>query len=152
MAATTAIVAGASAFAGGVTNALAIREQNKAQRKAGSLERAAAEIDRQQQTRRAIALRRQQEAQILASQESTGTSTNSGVSGSVGSLRTQTAVNIGANNTQFASQIAQSRTLQQGATRAAGLGQVSSAFGGIQQGAQAIAGSPQALKFLKTLF
>ena len=152
MAVTTAVIASVSAVSSGVAGALSASAANKAQRKAGKLERAQAQINQNREIRRAIAAKRLQQAELLQGAEALGTRTNSAVSGAVGSLSTQTAANIGFSNTQFGTQRAQSTILQSGATRAARFGGVSSLFGGISSASSTLSRSPKTLDAIKKLF
>lgn len=128
MGATAAIVGAVGAVAGAGASVAAASAQNKAQKKAASFERARAGVNRQREIRRAIAARRLQEAEFIQAGETQGGGTNSAIAGAVGSLRTQTAANIGLTNTNFATSIAQSKALQRGATRSTRFQNIGSAF------------------------
>lgn len=88
------------------------KRANKEQREAQRTERRAAQVESVRRSRRAIAARRVQQAELISQSQVNGqTGTNSAVSGAVGSLSTQTAANIGAANTQLAANLNQSRSL-----------------------------------------
>lgn len=152
MAATTAIISAVSTTADAVAGNKAAKANNKAQRRSAAIERASAQIENVRRARRAVAARRLQEAELIQAGATEGLRSSSGISGAVGSLRTQTASNIGAANTQLGAQVGISRTLQRGATLAARYGTLSNTFGAIGQASQAIGSSPEAQTFLKNQF
>ena len=124
MAVTSAVIAVGSAFA----THKGVQAQRKAQKREANVQRRMAEIENVKRARRAIAQRRIQEAELIQAGVSEGIRNSSGISGAVGSLRTQTASNIGAANTQLAGSIAANRALLRGARQAGNWGTVASAF------------------------
>ena len=152
MAATAAIISAVTATASLGASIAQSQATNKAQRDAASIERARAQIQNNREARRAIAARRIQESEIIAASQTQGTRTSSGVSGAVGSLRSDTASNIGAANTDLAASTAQSRILQSGATKATNLGAVAQTFQSASSLSRTVAQSPDLQNKIKKFF
>lgn len=112
-----------------ITSAAATAAQVEAQEEAQKAEQRRGSIENTRRSRRAVAQRRVQEAELLQAQATQGARTNSAISGAVGSLGSQTAQSIGASNTQFAAQTNISDTLASGARRALGFNIGSQIFG-----------------------
>lgn len=152
MAETAAIISAIAAVGSGVAANRSASAQNKAQKRAGALERAQAQVEHNRNVRRAIAARRLQQAQLIQAGQTEGLSFSSSISGAVGSLTTQTASNIGTASSILGAQLGQSRALQRGASRAARFGTISNTLGSIGQASGTISSSPEASAFLKNQF
>lgn len=110
---------------GTIAQTAASFKQLEADEKENRIRRRVAEIENVRNSRRAVQARLRQQADILASQESTGTNTNSAVSGAVGSIGTQTAANVGLQNTRLAGDIAANQKSLRGARQAGRLSTIS---------------------------
>lgn len=138
MAVTGAIAAVGSALASGIS----AHQQASAQKKAARAQRRSAEMENARRARRAIAERRMREAELLQAGASEGIRSSSAIQGAVGSLRTQTAANIGHANTQLAGDMIANRALVRGARRAATFDSIASGMNAIGQVGFAFAGRP----------
>ena len=96
----------------------AAHAQEKAQKKANAIQRRTAQMQHEQRIRRAEAEKRKQQADLMQQAEALGTSTNSSLTTSVGSLDTQVAVDTGAASTLLAGDYATQQTLFKGQRRA----------------------------------
>jgi len=133
MAETALAVTALAGIGSAVMQQKAQKEERKAAKEQGRIERRIAEINNARAARRAIAARRQQSAEIQAASANSGTGleSSSAVRGAVGSLVTQTASNIGAANTNTAASFAYQRAGERGADRAARASRYASTFGTI---------------------
>ena len=124
------LLAAAAAFAvaGVVAGGLSQRAQVKAAEKKERPNRRTAQIENVTKARRAIAARRAQEAFLIQAGETQGGGTNSAIAGAVGSLRTQTAANIGLSKTSFAGANLANQQQLKGARRAGNWDTAASAF------------------------
>lgn len=113
------IAATVAAVAGTGATVVAQKKQNEAQEKAAKLQQAGARIENMHRARRAIAERRMMQAELEQSVASQGARTSSSLQGATGSLSTQTAANIGFNNTTLATDIGVNNALVSGAREAA---------------------------------
>lgn len=114
MGTTAAIISAVSAVGGAAVSHQQSRSAQKTARRQTRIEQRTSEIETQRRTRRAIAARRQQEAMLMAGAEASGVGAGSGVAGAVGSLRTQTAANIGHARTMQGAQVAQQLVARRG--------------------------------------
>ena len=96
----------------------AAHAQEKAQKKANAIQRRTAQMQHEQRIRRAEAEKRKQQADLVQQAEALGTSANSSLTTSVGSLDTQVAVDTGAASTLLAGDYATQQTLFKGQRRA----------------------------------
>lgn len=123
-----AIAAIASSVASGAATYVGQQKADDKTKKAQRFERRKAELENAKNARRAIAQRRIQQADILASNEATGTRSNSAVSGAVGSLTTQTAANTGFANTGLAGSIGVNSSLRAANRQTAIFGNIAQGF------------------------
>jgi len=77
----------------------AAAEVRKEKKQTRDVDRRVSQLQRQRRTRQAIAARNREQARLTSSAETGGLGASSGLQGAVGSLRTQTAANIGFSNT-----------------------------------------------------
>ena len=114
----------AAAAVSTISSAIATEAQVEAAEKENKVNRRVANIERVQRQKRAIAERRQIEAEIIQGGETSGTRTNSAISGAVGSLRSDTASSIGLSNTQFAGDTLSNQYYLQGVRKAGTFGTI----------------------------
>jgi hypothetical protein len=131
----TALVVGAliAAVGSGVAaqqNAQAAKAERKGAKKTNLINQQRAEIENQRNARRAIAARRVQQAELIASAQPGQVGANSALSGAVGSLTTQTGANIGFASTMLAGQNAANNTQLKYQNRASKF-RVNAAWGGL---------------------
>jgi len=133
MAQAALIVSAVASVGAGVMQHEQAQAANRAQAKQARIERRIAAIENARQARRAVAARRVQQADIQAGavNSGTGVENSSAVRGAVGSLTTQTAVNIGAATTRAAASFAQQKAAIMGARQSARYGTLANIFTGI---------------------
>lgn len=147
----SAIASGVAATGSAVQSNRAAEAQNDQINRAASIERAQARIDNNRRARLAIKATRIQTGQIEATTQNENTGSNSAVTGAIGSLRTQTASNIGAANTQLSAQLGISAALQQGRSDFVKHSGRASTLAGLATTFDTLSQSPQALKKLRKL-
>ena len=130
VAAIATVVSTVAGVGGAVAQNRAIKQQNRAEENARNIDRRQAALENARQRRLAIAQRRIAEAETIQGGENQGAGQSSSVAGAVGALRTQTASNIGFQNTQIASNSLRANTLGAGYAAAAR----SQSFGNSLQG------------------
>lgn len=82
----------------------ASKETRKAERRKRAVDQRIVRLQTQRRTRQAIAARNKERARLVASAETGGLGTSTGLAGAVGALRTQTAANIGFSNSIIGAQ------------------------------------------------
>jgi len=146
------VTAVTASVAGAAYQQKAQKEQKKAAKEQGRIERRIAEINNARAARRAIAARRQMTAEITAQSANSGTGLefSSAVRGAVGSLVTQTASNVGAANTNTAASFAYQRAGERGLDRAGRASRYASTFEAVGDiasfGASYMAAKPAEIK------
>ena len=133
-----AVVAVVGTVGSSIAQNKAAKARNKAERRARRVEERVAAVQGVRRKRLAIARGRVERGRLTAQAEAGGLGRASSFLGAIGSIRTQTASNIGFAATQEAANILRSRILEKGFAKGAKLGALANTFGAIATSAQVV--------------